>query len=1070
MKLNQVTLSAFGSFADEITIDFRPVQGGLFLISGDTGAGKTTILDGISYALFGETSGGVREGVMMRSQYADEQTETFVEVEFVDHGSEYRVRRNPPYTHLGKRKSKDGTRREVKEQERVTLMLPDGTEFRGKKAETDAKIIEILGIDAKQFSSIAMIAQGKFTQLLFAPSKERREIFARLFDTDIYGKLQDELEQEATCLEEQIKALDIRYQESLRQIKTLSGDRSVNLPEEVGAGADGTRHLHESMETMLTCLRDLIQELEQETDKRRQDWKTQNQMVLRQQEMIRQIISERQWIEKREEAKKRLKQLEKEEEEILYIRDRMKRVEQARDLKAYYDAWKEKETESLKQQEELKACRKRQEELTEEIQKLQNVQKEFAEDMQVQLQGLEEDLNLESKMDQYRELKKAVREKTEIEQKTDALQRQLEEIKQQKQMWEEKRQISDQEYQRLMVESAKLQDYQRQYEICKKERDALQSLAEELTHWATKAKERDEKRQRIQHRETRWQRAKKDYEEAFHSYISHQAGILAEQLTEGEPCPVCGSRIHPQPAKCLGETLTREELDQIKSEQDRMEQDCLKEIQDYQTWKEHMKLTAFGLVKRGRELEIKDWMDVDERTWSFQDCDIETWRHERDILCKKALEEKEQLCQEQERNQRRAAQAELSLEENRIESERLKQSLLDAQEKEQSDQAQLLEYRDRRVALETLIKQIETQLPCGEEEAKEKLHAAKAKQEELQSTWETYQLKYQKCREEEVRMKGMETAKQTETERLKLEWLEKKARFDEEWKHTDFQNLSDFQIFQEDIPQLEIWNEKIHQHDLSLREANTDYRTAWEQVGDKESPALEPLEKQCEEGKKAEDELETQWREADRMLQGDRDILRNLQEICQEHRNLEQKYMVYQTLNKTANGKLSGKAKLDFQTYIQRYYFEQMIHAANARLADMTNGTLFLQCRSLEGLQRKGEAGLDLDVYSAELNQVRDVKTLSGGEAFQAALAMALGMSDVIQRTVGKVQIDTLFIDEGFGSLDEDARRMAVEKLRSLTGTTRMVGIISHVAELREEIPQRLLVTKAKKGSRADWV
>lgn len=196
---------------------------------------------------------------------------------------------------------------------------------------------------------------------------------------------------------------------------------------------------------------------------------------------------------------------------------------------------------------------------------------------------------------------------------------------------------------------------------------------------------------------------------------------------------------------------------------------------------------------------------------------------------------------------------------------------------------------------------------------------------------------------------------------------------------------------------------------------------------------------------------------------------RNLQKLMEERRKLKEEKQQMEILYTTADGKVTGSARIDFQTYIQRQYFRQMIHAANKRLCIMTDNQFLLQCRDMELLGMKGEVGLDLDVYSMSTDRTRDVKTLSGGESFMAALAMALGMADVIQSTAGKVNIDAMFVDEGFGSLDESSRMKAIRILKELAGDRRLVGIISHVTELKEQIDRKLLVTKNDKGSFVHW-
>ena len=185
---------------------------------------------------------------------------------------------------------------------------------------------------------------------------------------------------------------------------------------------------------------------------------------------------------------------------------------------------------------------------------------------------------------------------------------------------------------------------------------------------------------------------------------------------------------------------------------------------------------------------------------------------------------------------------------------------------------------------------------------------------------------------------------------------------------------------------------------------------------------------------------------------------------------LREKYEVVGNLSRTANGSLTGSVKLDFETYVQRKYFRQIIQAANRRLAKMTSGGFILQCRELKDLSSQGQAGLDLDVYDLVTDSVRDVKSLSGGESFMAALSMALGLADIIQNTAGAVSLETMFVDEGFGSLDDQSRERAIRILKELAGEKGLVGIISHVNELKEQIDWKLIVTKSGHGSHARWI
>ena len=228
MRPIKLTMSAFGSYSGMETIDFTKIQGGLFLVTGDTGAGKTTIFDAVTYALYDRTSGGRRDGNMMRSQYADDEAETFVEYTFAYRDGQYTIRRNPEYMRAGKRKNADGKIRLVKETSKVSLIMPDGKEFQGKKREVDQKIEQIIGLDAGQFTQIAMIAQGDFLRLLHAESKERKKIFSKIFQTQIYRDVQEQLKEQGKALYIQLKEneADIR-REMERRCRRIEGAKGV---------------------------------------------------------------------------------------------------------------------------------------------------------------------------------------------------------------------------------------------------------------------------------------------------------------------------------------------------------------------------------------------------------------------------------------------------------------------------------------------------------------------------------------------------------------------------------------------------------------------------------------------------------------------------------------------------------------------------------------------------------------------------------------------------------------------------------------------------------------------------
>ena len=211
MKPLKLEMSAFGSYAGLVEVDFTKAGSGLFLITGDTGAGKTTIFDGIAYALYDETSGGERSGSMMRSQFADAKTETYVKLTFLSHGKIYQVRRNPEHKIQKELKNGNTTLRNIPKN--VELILPDGQVFPEKKQGTDREIVNLVGLDVNQFTQTAMLAQGDFLKLLYTKSDDRKAIFSKIFQTGYCAKIQDYFRQQASILKDELE----KQEQALRQ-------------------------------------------------------------------------------------------------------------------------------------------------------------------------------------------------------------------------------------------------------------------------------------------------------------------------------------------------------------------------------------------------------------------------------------------------------------------------------------------------------------------------------------------------------------------------------------------------------------------------------------------------------------------------------------------------------------------------------------------------------------------------------------------------------------------------------------------------------------------------------------
>lgn len=928
MKPLKLTMSAFGSYAGKNVIDFTGQQQGIFLITGDTGAGKTTIFDAITYALYNQTSGGERNGNMMRSQYAQPETETYVELEFLYRGQTYRVCRNPDYKIT--KTLKNGKIREQKVPHSVELTLPDGTVFPEKKNATDAKIIEILGLTADQFSQIVMIAQGDFLKLLYTKSDERKMIFSKLFRTDIYWKIQENLRRKSMEMDERIQENDRAFEQEKSRIILLPESEELPLDE------------------LVERLRERLKDALKEQNLRRANVEELNKKITKYEEINKLFVS----LEKIRQTGKELEARQAESKE------RRQQIENA--LKA--DKVLVAEQQNLRQQQEVEQSAQAIAKMTET---LANDQEMF-ETLKTQQQ--------EAEAKQKREAADIQKKMLALEQSFpsyEALQNARSEEQQAKKVWEDLGKTSEESFHKKKAGIAALKEQQKQQE---------QVVEQTKKNWEQTSLSASE--------------SAKHYEHMYEAFLKEQAGILAENLSAGCPCPVCGSTVHPDPAKLSDHAVTELEVEQAKKTRAAAEE------------KRDMAYAAFEAEKT----------------------------------------EKQKLAQAVEKEEADFVLAQTIAKQQRKEAEQNYVSLqkIAEQIREKLVYPSLAEAKKQYAAMQKA-------LAAAEQEIERK----RQKVSELAEAMNT--LKGQKLAEEENQKTAKKLAVKTEKEYAKL--LEKSGFVSEETYHLAI-------LPERSRSKLE--REEKEYESQCLRQ-QSEQKLLEKQVSGKTYTDTAELNEQLKAEKQALKETEKTYMELHTAYENDRSVLQNCAVYLEKGKKLESEDQVIKSLSKTANGRLSGSAKIDFETYIQRQYFKQIIHEANKRLLTMSNHQFILKLKEEANTGRKTNEGLDLSVYSLVTDSERDVKTLSGGESFLAALAMALGLSDIVERSAGAIHPDMMFIDEGFGSLDAQSRQQAIEVLAELAGDSRMVGIISHVTELKEQIDRKLVVSRTDKGSRAVW-
>ncbi|KMZ55607.1 AAA family ATPase [Dorea sp. D27] len=1054
MKPLRLVMSAFGSYAGRTVLDFTKVQAGIFLITGDTGAGKTTIFDAVTYALYDQTSGGRRDGSMMRSQYASEDMETYVEYTFSYRADVYTVRRNPEYMRLGRRRHADGSPRLVKEAPKVGLTLPDGKAYHGRKREIDQKIADIIGLDADQFTQIAMIAQGDFLKLLHAESKERKKIFTKIFHTRLYYRVQEELKRQASELyselEDNTKSVrreaeraecetDSLYSEEWTALKNLPiPDREETLRLLGLIIKEGTEkeklknreavHLQEQLDIINGAMKEgeTLNRLFQAYEEAREE----ERVLLDEKEAFRKISADVACARRVE--KVRLKETELKRIKATAEESGQNLVRLERKGKEAIEAARIAAEEEERAEEEL---RLKEPEFAEVVMRLRDAMQQYDE-----LELYEsETVRLSGLLGETRSRCLRLEEEAQtLEAYCGSLKKEQEELS-----------GSQTEKERLSAKEKGLADRAREIEALVQAAQNIHKLV-----MACEAKQRHEMECSAAYRNML-----ELYERKYRAFLDEQAGILAGSLVKGCPCPVCGSCEHPDPALLSEAAPSQEEVEKAKAlrdEAERVRQSAANGLQE-----------MAGRLRTEREVFARAY----GRLFGMEEpADCEENLHDLEIrikaageTCHKDMEDIKQALLRTERNVSRYAFV-------HAEYEKTERKLAQMQSEIKDIAGRLRQLEGEYGRQSTLAEERKKKLDFRSKEEAEKRRKEAAHQlEELRRRLNLAREHHQKILHELKRIEGERDGELKRTEQLDV--LCRKA--EETYRHT---------LVEEGFPSEEEYVRKKGL--LDVQEEMAAALRRYEERERENNAALQLLGAQVE-GKKKVD-METLREEADKLaleiegLRGEqmrlgginsknREIKEELRKTFERKGGLQKRYEMVGNLSRTANGNLSGSVKLDFETYVQRQYFKQIIQAANKRLVQMTNNGFLLQCRDLKNLKSQGQAGLDLDILHLLSGAVRDVKTLSGGESFMAALCMALGLADIVQNTAGAVHLDTMFVDEGFGSLDDTSREQAIRVLNELAGDSRLVGIISHVNELKEQIDHKLVVAKTEKGSSVRW-
>ncbi|WP_067727473.1 AAA family ATPase [Oceanobacillus damuensis] len=1021
MKPLKLTMTAFGPYKNTEVIDFTELnETNLFAISGNTGAGKTTIFDGIAFALYGSASGTDREdNKMLRSDFADDRVHTSVELEFSLNNRVYRVFRQLGHVKKGN-KSKTGESYEFFEK-------VDGKEVpcvdRQIVSEIDKKVEAIIGLTQDQFKQIVMLPQGEFRKLLTSETENKEAILRRLFKTENYKQLNELLRKKKDIIEHDFKQLKQTRDHYIGNIQSVLPLREQSLLSSV-LSAD-----HYNVHQVVAGLEEegefYLQQITLDEHKYKEAYKAHDS----EQKAYHQAQALNERFQELDHKEKLLKELEGRIPEVKEKEIKLEAGERAGTIEVYEKQvidWRKEEKLKEKVLENASSFEKTAKadlEKTEFNYKQEESKKELREEAARNLDRLQEYLPVVQDIDEQKKNLAGLAEKGK---KTyadlETVKNKINENKLQSEKYKEQINRLDQAVSQLPDMQQKLTDMREQAKILKGYSD-LRDKQEILAKDAV-VKEKE------------YRSAKEAYNKLEKTWLNNQAIVLANHLHDGEACPVCGSVEHPQKATTEEAMVTKEQLEAMKKESDEKDE-------QYRNAAAAVKANLVQLEEK--EKEIAPYHVQPEEIPSVFRQLVEAGKH--------AAKEVEELTASREQLKNlKGKQEKILAAINQLEPER------DKLEKIYHDQRTA--YKADLAVYEERMRKIPEEMRVLAELEKQ-INEAKSYKMKLEKAWEEVQTLFQKAKEKQTKA-ASDTAnakKQLEETQNKLENAEK--QFMAALEEASFASEEAYQQAKITTEVRQAWKDEIGQFNQQISTVKQQVAELKDTLKKKKRVNLVVLEQKLVQLKQDYEMALNQLNRSKEHYKEAVDLKVNISEANEQVKETEKNLGVLTDLYDVIRGQNSRK--ISFERYLQIEYLEQIIEAANSRLKDLSNGQYYLT-RSDRQEAHGRQSGLALDVYDSYTGQTRDVKTLSGGEKFNASLSLALGMSDVIQSFQGNISIDTMFIDEGFGSLDEESLTKAIDTLIDLQQTGRMIGVISHVQELKSMFPATLQVLKTKEG------
>ena len=1096
MRPIKLTMSAFGPYSGEVVVDFASLGStGLYLVCGDTGAGKTTIFDAVSFALFGSPSGQDRTARSLRSDFASAVTPTFVELEFEHRGQRYTIRRNPEYERPKLRG--DGLTTQTADAE---LRMPEAAPITGTR-DVDAAILELIGIDRSQFSQIVMIAQGDFRRLLSAGTKERAAILRKLFGTAPYDEFQKALKRRRDKFEDDSKTVRNRLL-TLAPMISISDEAEVaEEGEEAGDAATSTRRERRDAlgaseapdaEDMLALIAEqdtadeaILGALAGEASAAAARVETLTTLLERAGQVRAAKASLEETVSKLAIARESVEAAKAELDECSKTEPRRKELSDSvtvlsRELESYAKLGRARE--------EVREAAQRVRDAEGDLQEaagnlgamrseLVEARKKAADLSQAPMELAEAKAAQETAAQSVRDAEEAVAGCAELARRKNA----LVELKKGAEQAEKHRSSLDETARAAVAALSELRSREASFSDASGAAARARALAEDLERRVDQARKdyRDlQARERAAQADERalakaqdeycaareaLESARGAYSRVQRAFMDAQAGILARDLVNGAPCPVCGSIEHPNPAVLADEAPAEEDVKNAEAVFNAASDAANARSNVASAARQKADGSAAELARLQEQVGTAEEVASLGKKLATQ---LDAAKADRS-KAERALNELAELRELIKSAEKREKDSAAALDDARSSAEQASRAHA-AAESALDQFIDSLSTADASVASERL-----EQAKLVLEDTKEGCRAAQANEDARvasadRATSLEAEIAKAERRSNELRSRLESLRQALAQSTAKAESLAEGLSFEDE--ATASARLEDMRSELEDlVSAFEAARDNLSDRELALSKLEERANTLEAQISAldvDDSISADELESQLNLARARANELARQKAAAEQRREANRGIERQLEELGDRAATVNARFGELDSLAKTAGGTLVGKERITFETYLQARWFDRVLAAANRRLLVMTDGRYELVRHSG---QRSGsgaaQSGLDLDVRDSFTGRPRAASSLSGGESFKASLALALGLSDVVQANAGGIELDTMFVDEGFGTLDEESLQLALRTLTELSGSNKLVGIISHVDELRTSIDRKIVVEAGRTGS-----